>query len=67
MSKVYRSVLQLCWALGLISVVVSIVLKLLPNLQGKICVSSRGGLLLALVLFLCVLATGEAMKTPPAS
>jgi hypothetical protein len=60
-------VLEVCWALGLISVVVCIVLKLLPNLQDKLGVSPRGGMMLAVVLFLCALATGEARKTPPSS
>jgi hypothetical protein len=67
MSKVYRNVLQLCWALGLISVVGCIVLKLLPNLQDKVGVTPHGGMILAAALFLGVLATGEAMKTPPSS
>jgi len=67
MSKVYRSVLEVCWGLGLICTVASIVLKLLPTLQEKLPVSPRGGLLLAAVLFLCALATGEARKTLPSS
>jgi uncharacterized membrane protein YkvI len=67
MSKVYRSVLEVCWALGLISLVLSVVLKPLPILQVRLGVSPRGGIILAAVLFLCVLATGEARKTPPSS
>ena len=67
MSKVYRSVLEVCWGLGLICTVASIVLRLLPILQGKLGVSPRSGLMLAAVLFLCALATGEARKTLPPS
>jgi hypothetical protein len=67
MSKVSSSVLKACWGLGLISLVVSVVLRALPTLQKPLGVSPRGGLMLAAVLFLCVLATGEARKTPPAS
>ena len=67
MSKAYRSVLEVCWGLGLISVLVCIVLKMLPNSQDKLGVSPRGGMMLAAVLFLCALASGEAMKTPPSS
>ena len=67
MPKVYRSVVQVCWGLGLISLVGSIVLKLVPILQSKLALLPRGGLILAAALFLCVLATGEARKTPPAS
>jgi hypothetical protein len=40
---------------------------MLPNLQDKLGVSPRGGMMLAAVLFLCALASGEAMKTPPSS
>ncbi len=67
MSKVYRSLLEVCWGLGLVSLVAVVVLKLLPILQDKLGVTPRGGLILAAVLFLCVLATGEAGKTPPSS
>jgi hypothetical protein len=67
MSKLYRSVAEVCWALGLASVVGSLVLRLVPFLEVKLGISSRGTLLLAAVLFLCVLATGEARKTPPSS
>jgi hypothetical protein len=67
MSKVYCKVVEVCWGLGLISLVAIIVLKLFPTLQVKLMVSPRGGMMLAAVLFLCVLATGEARKTPPSS
>jgi hypothetical protein len=67
MSKVYRTVAEVCWALGLISVVFSVLLRLVPALQAKVGAGPRGGLILAAVLFLCVLASGEAGKTPPSS
>lgn len=67
MSKVYRSVLEVCWAVGVISLLGSVVLKLLPISPAKLGVSTHGGMILAAVLFLCVLATGEARKTPPSS
>jgi hypothetical protein len=56
-----------CWAVGVISLLGSVVLKLLPISPAKLGVSSHGGMILAAVLFLCVLATGEARKTPPSS
>jgi hypothetical protein len=67
MSKVYGSVVEVCWALGLISLVVSVVLRLLPILQYKLGVSPHSGMMLAAVLFLCALASGEARKTPSSS
>jgi hypothetical protein len=47
--------------------VASIVLKLLPILAAKIGFSPRDGIVLAAVLFLCALASGQARKTPPSS
>jgi hypothetical protein len=67
MGKVYRRVLEVSWGLGLISMVASLVLKLLPSLEKTLGVTTRGGIILAAVLFLCVLATGEARKTLPPS
>jgi hypothetical protein len=67
MSKVYGSVIEVCWAVGLLSMVAVLVLKLVPDLQAKLGLSPHSGMILAAVLFLCVLATGEARKTPPSS
>jgi hypothetical protein len=67
MSKVYRIVLETSWGLGLICLVASFMLKLLPILQKKLGITTRGGIVLAAVLFLCALATGEARKTLPSS
>ena len=67
MSKVYARLLELCWGLGLICTVISVVLRLLPALQVKLRVSPRGGLILASALLLCALATAEVRKTPPSS
>jgi hypothetical protein len=64
MSKIYRSVAEVCWALGLISLVISVLFRLLPSLQTKFGFSPRGGLILAATLFLCVLASGVVGKAP---
>lgn len=65
MSKVHSIVHEVSWQLGVICVVASIVLRMLPTVQMKLAVTPRGGLVLAAVLFLCALATGEARETPP--
>jgi hypothetical protein len=65
MSKIRSAVHEVSWQLGAICVAASMVLRLLPIVQAKLGVSPRGGLLLAAVLFLCALATGETKKTPP--
>jgi len=67
MSRVYRTVLEVCWGLGVICIVAVIVLRLLPILQVKLELSTRSGLIMVAVLFLCVLATGEARKPLPPS
>jgi hypothetical protein len=67
MAKVYRSVLGVSWVLGVISLVAALVLRIAPALIDKLRVSPHGGVMLAAVLFLCVLATGEARKSPPSS
>jgi len=45
----------------------SIVLRLLPMLQDTIGISPRGGMMLAAILFLCAIATGEARRALPSS
>ena len=67
MSKFYSSLIRACWALGLICLVASIVLRLLPTLQDKLGVVPRSGLMLAGVLFLCALATADVRGTPTSS
>ena len=62
MSKIHSIVHEISWQLGVICVLASAVLKILPT---KLPVTPRGSLVLAAVLFLCALATGEARKTPP--
>ena len=57
MKKIYRNVIQLSWAIGLISVLVAIILKLLPPLAERTETSPRGALEFAMALFLCALAT----------
>jgi hypothetical protein len=67
MSKFYSGVIDVCWGVGLICTLATILLKLLPTWQAKVGFSFRGGMMLAGVFFLCALATGEARKTLPPS
>jgi hypothetical protein len=67
MSKVYHWVLAVSWGLGVICLLATIVLKLLPSLETMLNISTRGGIVMAAVLFLCALASGEALRTPPSS
>lgn len=64
MQKLYCIVLQLAYFLGLLSLIVGIVLRMLPHLQKA--ATSRGFFVFAGVLFLCALAS-SAMSRPKAS
>ena len=57
MTKLHRVVIQLSWAIGLLSVLAAVILKLLPPLAERTETSPRGALEFAIALFLCALAT----------
>jgi hypothetical protein len=59
MARLYRSLIGTCWVLGLLSTLAGIFLRLVPKVVAKTNLSPRAGLILAGVLFLCVLATRE--------
>jgi hypothetical protein len=63
MARLCRSLFQLCWVLGLLSMLVGVLFRLVPILIHKTHLDSRGGLILAGVLFLCALATREMERT----
>ena len=62
MSRAYRGLIGVCWGLGLLSMVAGVVFKLAPTLAERTSLSARGGLIMAGVLFLCALATGEMAR-----
>lgn len=64
MSRIYRILLEACWGLGVLSLGVAVVLKLVPAWAEMVRGTPRGGLVLAGVLFLCVLATREMERLP---
>lgn len=59
MARLYRILVESCWGLGVLSLLVAVVLKLAPAWAEMVRAAPRGGLILAGVLFLCVLATRE--------
>ena len=67
MARIYRTLFQACWGLGILSLWAGTMLKALPALAYRLGTSPRGGLALAAVLFLGALATREMGKTasPP--
>jgi hypothetical protein len=64
MQKLYRIVLQITYFLGLLSLIVGILSRLLPRLQHV--TEPRGILIFAGVLFLAALASA-AIRRPEAS
>jgi len=67
MAKVYRSALEVSWAIGVLSLIAAFVVRLVPGFIEKYGFSARGALVLAAVLFLCVLASGEALNSARSS
>lgn len=62
MSQFYRVVVLLSWWLGMLSLLAALVIRL-GNLALRVNIQPRSMLLLAMVLFLCVLATRKMENT----
>ena len=62
MTKIYDTLIRLSWALGLLSLLAAVVIRLL-RLSGKLRVEPRTLLLLACAFFLCALATKALERT----
>ena len=61
MTQIYRIVIRLSWALGLLSILAGVLVKLL-KLESRLTISARAGFVLAGALFLCALATREMQR-----
>ena len=59
MMRVYRILVEFCWAAGLFGLVVAAVVRFLPSVAKGVAISPRGALIFASTLFLCTLATRE--------
>jgi uncharacterized membrane protein len=62
MAQLYRIITQASWTLGLISIVVAFLIKLL-HLEARLTVTSHTAFLVAGTFFLCALATRELQRT----
>ncbi len=65
MTQIYRLIAQLCWFLGLVSILAGVVIKL-AHLAGTLAIAPHTGFEVAAALFLCALAT-RAMQGMPTS
>ena len=61
MQKLYRIVMQVTYFLGLLSLIIGVLIRILPRLQQV--AAPRGVLILAGVLFLCALATAAVNRS----
>ncbi len=66
MSRFYRFLVSVSWALGVLSLIVGVVFRLVPALSVKTTFTPRGGIILAGALFLCALATRAIERSGPA-
>lgn len=62
MARIYQMLVGACWVVGLLSLLVSVILKLAPAWAQGLDFSPRGGLVFASSLFLCALATREVER-----
>lgn len=62
MTQVYDVLFKLTWALGLLSILAAVVIKLL-HLELRLTVTSHTAFLVAGTFFLCALATREMKRT----
>ncbi len=67
MARVYRSFMEVCWALGVACMVYAVLMKFIPWFAAKVSTDPRGMLIFAGVLFLCSAATRAVGRTgvPP--
>jgi hypothetical protein len=63
MAKFYRSLMEVCWALGMVTLIIGVVLKYSPVLEARFSTEPRGVLVFAGVLFLAAIATRAVGRT----
>ncbi|MGE5325624.1 MAG: hypothetical protein ACM3NO_01185 [Deltaproteobacteria bacterium] len=63
MARLYRSFMEVCWALGVGSMFIGVILKFAPTLSERFDIHPRGALIMAAVLFLCSAATRAVGRT----
>ena len=61
---IYRIISQLCWVLGILSMVAAVIIKW-RQLAGTLNIAPHTGFIVAGALFLCVLATREMQRPKP--
>ena len=62
MTQIYRIVCKLSWALGLLSILAGVVIKL-AHLEARATITSHTAFVVAGTFFLCALATREMERS----
>ena len=57
MSRVSHLVMLVTYVMGVVSIVIVLLFAVVPNLSGKVHLTTRGGLVFACTLFLCTIAS----------
>jgi hypothetical protein len=63
MARFYRSLMDVCWALGMLCLLLGVVVKFSPVLMRRVYTEPRGILVFAGVLFLAAIATRVVGRT----
>ena len=66
MRKLYHAIFVASWLLGILSLLAAIVLRFIPATGARFDVSARGGIFVAMALFLCALASREMGRSDSA-
>ena len=63
MARLYRSLMEVCWALGMVALILGVIAKYSPVFAQRIGTEPRGVLVFAGVLFLAAIATRAVGRT----
>ena len=63
MTQIYRIISQLSWALGLLSILAAVAIKVI-HLETKLTATSHNAFIVAGAFFLCSLATRDRTPSP---
>lgn len=63
MFRLYRTLMEVCWALGVVSAILAVVSKFSLTIGHRLQTEPRGILAFAAVMFLCALATESVGRT----
>jgi hypothetical protein len=63
MARFYRSIMDVCWALGMLTLIAAVVLHFSPVLSNRFSTDARAALIFSGVIFLGAIATRAVGRT----